>query len=389
MRRAGGGGCDVRRRQARAAARPTTGRGKYVDRGPASQVLRPLRLAGQANAARRVLDRIASSPNDVTDAIRSTSASRCDRRPEQVLLADRCAARHAHGLDSELSARNLVNGPTAQLGDLPARRAVRAPDRRAIVRRRAEHPFERTGETVDDQAGDRHPRFGDGHPAKRVFRRCACGQHEPAPSRPPAAALGCCAGGGWPSSTSTRSGTDRQALLPQQARSAARRAADLRVRQAADAAGPHPQAGAPGAREVQENPRRVGEIPCGLVVAEWWLPGRGCARRGASAPGLPGGRHESQAEVAPPEAAPARGSVVDRRLGALLARSSRSTSPCSAQPLLDRLGRERVQLRADNASLSARLSSASAAARIETQARGKLGLVPADPGTTSYVQLAK
>lgn len=56
---------------------------------------------------------------------------------------------------------------------------------------------------------------------------------------------------------------------------------------------------------------------------------------------------------------------------------------------LDRLGRERVQLRADNASLSARLSSASAAARIETQARGRLGLVPADPGTTSYVQLAK
>lgn len=56
---------------------------------------------------------------------------------------------------------------------------------------------------------------------------------------------------------------------------------------------------------------------------------------------------------------------------------------------LDRLGRERVQLRADNASLSARLSSASAAARIETQARGTLGLVPADPGTTSYVQLAK
>ena len=56
---------------------------------------------------------------------------------------------------------------------------------------------------------------------------------------------------------------------------------------------------------------------------------------------------------------------------------------------LDRLGRERVQLRADNASLSAQLSSASAAARIETQARGRLGLVPADPGTTSYVQLAK
>lgn len=56
---------------------------------------------------------------------------------------------------------------------------------------------------------------------------------------------------------------------------------------------------------------------------------------------------------------------------------------------LGRLGRERVQLRADNASLSARLSSAGAAARIETEARGRLGLVPADPDTTSYVQLAK
>jgi cell division protein FtsL len=56
---------------------------------------------------------------------------------------------------------------------------------------------------------------------------------------------------------------------------------------------------------------------------------------------------------------------------------------------LDRLGRERVQLRADNASLSARLSSAGAAARIETEARQRLGLVPANPDTTSYVQLAK
>ena len=43
---------------------------------------------------------------------------------------------------------------------------------RQIVRRRREHPFERTGELVDAiRAGVPAPRrFGDGHPAKRVFQ---------------------------------------------------------------------------------------------------------------------------------------------------------------------------------------------------------------------------
>jgi cell division protein FtsL len=55
---------------------------------------------------------------------------------------------------------------------------------------------------------------------------------------------------------------------------------------------------------------------------------------------------------------------------------------------LDELGRERIQLRADNARLSSQLSSAAAAARIEAQARRRLGLVPADANTTAYLQLA-
>ncbi len=55
---------------------------------------------------------------------------------------------------------------------------------------------------------------------------------------------------------------------------------------------------------------------------------------------------------------------------------------------LDGLGRERIQLRADNARLSSQLSSAAAAARIEEQARRRLGLVPADANATAYVQLA-
>ncbi len=55
---------------------------------------------------------------------------------------------------------------------------------------------------------------------------------------------------------------------------------------------------------------------------------------------------------------------------------------------LDELGRERVQLQGETKRLSSQLSSASANARIESQARTKLGLVRADPELTFHVQLA-
>ena len=54
---------------------------------------------------------------------------------------------------------------------------------------------------------------------------------------------------------------------------------------------------------------------------------------------------------------------------------------------LDDLSRERVQLRADTNRLSSQLSSASANARIESEARTRLGLVRADPALTEHVQL--
>jgi cell division protein FtsL len=54
---------------------------------------------------------------------------------------------------------------------------------------------------------------------------------------------------------------------------------------------------------------------------------------------------------------------------------------------LDGLGRERTELRADTKRLSSQLSSASASARIESQARAKLGVEPADPELTYHVQL--
>lgn len=53
----------------------------------------------------------------------------------------------------------------------------------------------------------------------------------------------------------------------------------------------------------------------------------------------------------------------------------------------DGLSRERAQLRADNALLRSRLSSASSHLRIEDAAKVKLGLQEADALTTTYVRL--
>lgn len=54
---------------------------------------------------------------------------------------------------------------------------------------------------------------------------------------------------------------------------------------------------------------------------------------------------------------------------------------------LDELSRERVELRYQTAGLRAELSSAGANARIALRARSQLGLVQADPASTTYVHL--
>jgi 16S rRNA (cytosine1402-N4)-methyltransferase len=77
---------------------------------------------------------------------------------------------------SELSARELVNEAgerelTRVFKDYGEERYARQ-IARAIVRRRREHPIERTGELVEiiRSAIPAPARFGDGHPAKRVFQ---------------------------------------------------------------------------------------------------------------------------------------------------------------------------------------------------------------------------
>ena len=77
---------------------------------------------------------------------------------------------------AELSAKELVNETDERELALVFRRfgeeRYARQIARAIVRRRAEKPFERTGELVDTIKGaiPTPARFGDGHPAKRVFQ---------------------------------------------------------------------------------------------------------------------------------------------------------------------------------------------------------------------------
>lgn len=54
---------------------------------------------------------------------------------------------------------------------------------------------------------------------------------------------------------------------------------------------------------------------------------------------------------------------------------------------LDGLRHSRAELKAEIAAARAQLSSASSNARIESEAASKLGLVPADPNTTTYLRL--
>jgi cell division protein FtsL len=56
---------------------------------------------------------------------------------------------------------------------------------------------------------------------------------------------------------------------------------------------------------------------------------------------------------------------------------------------VDSLGEKRTKLRAENAALASEISSAAANAQIQSQASKELGLVPADPAETTYIQLGK
>jgi cell division protein FtsL len=55
---------------------------------------------------------------------------------------------------------------------------------------------------------------------------------------------------------------------------------------------------------------------------------------------------------------------------------------------IDDLSQKRARLRAENATLESKLATAAATARIEQNAARELGLRPADPARTSYLDMA-
>ena len=105
------------------------------------------------------------------------SSMQLDQRARGFSYAVRRAARHAHGSlrRSDRRPTSSTSSPSASEVDLPpstARSATPAQIAREIVRRRKRQPFERTGELVDaiKAAIPAPARFGDGHPARRVFQ---------------------------------------------------------------------------------------------------------------------------------------------------------------------------------------------------------------------------
>jgi 16S rRNA (cytosine1402-N4)-methyltransferase len=147
----------------------------YFDRFKASAGVSARLLRGEFSL---VLGQLAA--NDVqADAILldlGVSSMQLDRPERGFSYAADAPLDMRMDASAELSARELVNEADERELALIFRRygeeRYARQIARAIVRRRGDRPFERTGELVDTikQAIPTPARFGDGHPAKRVFQ---------------------------------------------------------------------------------------------------------------------------------------------------------------------------------------------------------------------------
>lgn len=147
----------------------------YFDRFKAGRQIQARFLRGEFSL---VLSQLAA--NDVqADAILldlGVSSMQLDRPERGFSYAADAPLDMRMDTAAELSARDLVNeADERELGLIFRRYGEERYARqiaRAIVRRRAERPFERTTDLADTikQAIPTPARFGDGHPAKRVFQ---------------------------------------------------------------------------------------------------------------------------------------------------------------------------------------------------------------------------
>ncbi len=259
---------------------------------------------------------------------------------------------------------------------------------RGIVRRREQEPIARTGQLVDVvRASIPAPaRFGEGHPAKRVFQALRIEvNHEldslevglPAafemlrPGRPDRR-----------HQLPLARGQAREAVLPRSGEGlhVPAGAAGVRLRKGARGTRPHAEAGpAVGARGRRQPARRVGAAASGgarlmSAIAE---PARAVTRRARSA-------RKRRSWVL-------SGGVMWIVVFAVLLAGvvAINVAVLRLNLQLDETGRERTELKNDIAGLRAEISSAAAATRIERLARGELGLREVEPEDTTYIQLGK
>ena len=292
---------------------------------------------------------------------------------------------------SEPSAREVVNTwDERELASIFRRygeERYARPIARAIVRRRAERPFERTGELVDviKAAIPTPARFGEGHPAKRVFQALRIAVNDEL-----GVARDSAAGGARDAPTGRPPGGDQLPLARGSHREAVpRRAGEwlhvsarlpgLRLREGAGGPSPHPQGGAPvGARARREPPRGVGSAACrgeGLMSAIAQPAGR-------AAPTTRRARRRTRTLTG-------GGVVWILVVGALLGGVvAVNVLVLQLNVRLDELGRERAELKADNARLRSHLSSASANARIERRQRSDWGSCRPTRRRPTYVRIA-
>ena len=243
---------------------------------------------------------------------------------------------------AEYSARELVNeGGERELADIFKRYGEERYARqiaRAIVRRRASEPFERTGDLVEvvKAAIPAPARFGEGHPAKRVFQalRIEVNDELGAVERALPAALEMLRPGRSPRRdlVPLAGGPDRQAVPPQAGAGlhVPTRLPDLCLRlRAGDARDAAPR-GAPWCRRNRPEPARAVRAPEG--GDEGWLASR---TPSPPSPSPSGGRAPRRAaEDAPRRGPRAQRNPLDRReRDSARGRRIRERGRAPAQPL--------------------------------------------------------
>ena len=258
---------------------------------------------------------------------------------------------------------------------------------REIGRRRRQEPFERTGQLVDTiKAAIPAPaRFGDGHPARRVFQALRIAVNDELGQLDEAlpAAVEMLRPGGRVAVISFHSLEDRivkryfrdeqrGCICPpdfpicacgREPAAPRRDAAGGAAERARDSAQPARRLGAASRRGedgVSSVVARAGSRTPSSTCAASSVPASGCSR--AASPG----------SSRSPSSSPA---------------SSRSTSPsCSGTSNLDGVNRQRAQLKADIAADQAKLASAKRTGNI---VQGVPGLTEADPAATTLIDLPR